>query len=651
MADPIILAAQARPLIEGLHKRNDVVVRFKSDKSGFAEDAVTDDLREEPGHFRAEKRDLNVDIDTLIGNKPMPSSLATIEDWRQYPVLAGVVAHESAHARFSLWDTEENPIPATIPNPDYEEDFDPTGKSVQLYANGHEVPTEFEVSETGRLYELAKRLEEPRVERLGVNAFTKTWRRAMTFSAGHLTLESIETDEEEIGYEKDALDEAVDLAILVGGRQVAGTLGTTPESRKAVKKVLDGAQSVIEKALANQENAVEDPYHKIMQIVSKQVFNNDHEDATSHLEAARQILKIIHPESEHEPDKQSQGGGAGEAGMPGPGEDEGEEGDGNPTAGAGMSAELAEALEEMKEAMSGFSTEMQEMVEKDEDWNPDSAGGGGHGSVIYNNPAAPQVDRMELPTQADRDLRKRASEWMQQQIEPTVTEFEYGQWLPSGGARLDVRSYVRDDLAEHVGNQRSDWEIVTEQVKAAPPVKVAIMLDGSGSMRPFARTSASIAWAAANAAADLPEARTVSVVYGNAAALTQAPGHAAPRQVAVSKTNGSTEDFIGAAKIVEEALWLDEPMEEGMRSNVLVVIISDLQYGGEYKHPSGRREGQFEGFMRITQEWADKGYTILVVGSDERQFGYMVEAEGYNRKKAKKTADQFTIVTPEALFT
>src|SRR6478736_2426907 len=132
--DPIELSAQARAVIQTLHQRNDVVVRLKTDKSGFAEDARTELDKAAPGHFQADKRVLTLDLDTLITKgKPLPESLETVEDFRKYPVLAGVAAHESAHARYSLWDTDENPLPESIPNPEFDpeatededaEDFD-----------------------------------------------------------------------------------------------------------------------------------------------------------------------------------------------------------------------------------------------------------------------------------------------------------------------------------------------------------------------------------------------------------------------------------------------------------------------------------------------------------------------------------------------
>lgn len=640
--DPIILAAQARAVLEKLHKQHNIVVRFKTDESGFDEDAVDEHDRENPGHFGAEKNILTLNLDSLIpADKAKPTSLASVEDFRQFPVLAGVAAHESGHARWSLW----GELPDSIPNPDFDP-FNPTRTVEHTDEEGNTttseepVPESYPVSETGKLFDIAQALEEPRIERLGVSTYTKTWRKAMQYSAGHMILEQIEEMDAE---DERPLESAVKMAIYVGGRYTAGTLGATYESRKAVKKVLSSAQAIIEKALENREDVPEDPYHVIMGLVNKQVFNNDHEDATSHLEAARQILKIIHPEEQDDPDKPDR---------PDENEEEGDKGEGGAGGlpGHGESALDSEALKDlldkMHEAIDGMAEELGKMTESEQE-NPDELGGGGHGSTLFKNPNAPQIDHYEQPNSADRELYRRAVSWMEKQVEPTVTESEVGQWLPVGGARLNVRSMVRDNLAGHRASQRTDWDRVSETVKPAPPVKVAIMLDGSGSMSRMARPSASIAWAAANAAAQLPESRTVSVVYGDAAQVTQVPGHVPAKQIAVSRTNGGTEEFIGAAKMVEDALWLDEPVEEGEPSNVLIIIISDLHYGGAHRAPNGKVEGQFAGFMRITKEWADKGFQIVVVGADMARLPTVARDYG-DLKDPNFSA--FTIKKPEELF-
>jgi len=623
--DPIVLSAQARAVLETLHKHDDIVVKFKTNDTGYKEDELDElDNRVEGGHYKPGQKLLTINLDKVITkNKPSPVKLDSLEDFRQYPVLAGVAAHESGHARWSLWQE----LPESIPNPDFDPFADPDDEGENPTG-----PETFRVSGNGKLIELAQLLEEPRIERLGSAVYTKTWRRAMSFSAGHLILDKVEEmDENRV----DPLDSAVRLAVIVGGRLTAGTLGSTHESRVMVKKVLDSAREIIEQAVSEQEDPTPDPYEKIMGIINKEIFSNDHEDAVSHLEAARQILKIVHPDESEDPD--GDGSGSGGAGAGEEGEGEGEEG-----SEEGLSGAMKAMADAMKEAMDDFAVDSEKLAESEAE-NPDKENtkSTGHGSTLFKNPNAPQIARYEQPNAEDRELYRRALDWMEKQIEPSITEFEMGQWLPTGGARLNLRSHIRDNMAGHRGSQRTDWDRVSETVKPRPPVKVGIMLDGSGSMGSMARPSASIAWAASNAAAMLPESRTVSVVYGDAAQVTQQPGHLPARQIAVSNTNGGTEEFIEAAKMVEDALWLNDPIEEGEHSNTLIIIVSDLAYYG--RHKSG--ESQKAGFARIMGEWDAKGYQIVVVGASSKRVGDMYGSDTIDLSKAG-----FEIKTPTELF-
>lgn len=684
MIDPLILAAQARPIIAQLHERNDTVVRFSTKKSGYAEDVLDAGGGDEGGHFRIDKKVMTLDLDRLTKNEV--EDLSTVEAFRKHPILAGVAGHQSAHARWSLWGTTEgDQFPETIPNPDYDETHvhdascdpklcsgdgvtattphkwgdpdggqcatcietitEPDGTIVvgpklnpQLGMTGtkcnHAIES-FPVKPGGQLAEVAKMLEEPRVERLGTNNFTKTWQRGMQLGAGHLVMEGVDEDD---AADKDPLDAALGLAIRVGGRLAAGTLGTSSESRATVKRILGSVQKVIETALPDAD----EPYHNVMGLINKQVFSNEHTAPIPHLEAARQILAILHPEQQDNPDDPGNGDGEGEGrgegggasaimGMGAP-EGEGEEGE-SPSVSDGdestqpektpeqqqaeqeaqeaMRAAISEAFNDAKEGLDALNDELaKEKIIDDVTPESQKQEQGGHGAVVYNDPQAPEVYHHEQPNKEDQELFRRARDWFWAQIEPTITKADVATWMPGGGARLDVRQWIKDNLNGNIGPQRRDWVREVESVKPAPPVKQAIMLDGSGSMSSYARKSAAIAWATANAAADLPESRTVSVIYGPKAAVTQLPGHHPARDLAVSNTDGGWENFIHASQIVEQALWLDDQVEEGQPENVFILIVSDLQYG---------RAGQGAGFMRITKDWADRGYRIMVSGANEQR--------------------------------
>lgn len=654
------LAAEARPLIQQLHAREDVVLQFKSDASEYSEDRLSDFDRQtadHPGRFSLANKFITLNLDALISDRrPMPESLATLDDFRKNPVLAGVAAHSAAHARFSIWDQNQQNIPSQLPNPDFDpahpvptKDYEIEEDDGSITIEQHEDPDyrgpeSFPLDvERGRLMEVAGLLEEARVERLAMRTFGKTFREALKFSSTHLTLESLdEGDEDNDGMGESALDSALRTMILIGGRTVAGTLGFDARNRAATQKVLGNAQKVIETALQEQIVNGGDPFHEVMGLVSDAVFDNIHDDAIPHLEYARRILNIIHPEDKDNPDNPGAGSaggeGAGGAGMalaagqaPGekpkgeesgeqegpvsgnlPGEDDGE--------GSGKSEEqqaLEQALNEMegdlKDALNEMAQEMAAAVaaeEKSVDEELDGDGTNSFGAVRSKNEKPPHIDRYEQPTAADRELARKAEKWMRDQIEPTVTEFERGQWMPGGGTRFNPRNWVRDNLSGRQANERTDWEKTDEIVKQAPPVKVAVALDGSGSMSSKARQSASIGYAIAVASASLPESRTAALVFGHDALLTQEAGHGIiPREVGVAKNNAGWENFAAAAAMIEEQLGIeDASMDEGDPSNVLIIIVSDLMYGGQ---------GQGAFFTKKTAEWKERGFRTVVVGARE----------------------------------
>lgn len=622
--DPIVLGAEAREMLTKLHERGDVVVKMKTDKSGYAADKLSDAEKasQDGGHYTDERKILSINLDKVLAGKEPPVKLNTIEDWRLYPVLAGVAAHESGHARWSRWhDTKENPFPGVIPNPEHDPahpvkmipnpDHNKPGDELSkllpetVEDPDYKGPISYPVDEkSGKLVELAKIIEEPRVERLGRTHYTKTWKKAMEFSASYLTLETVDEMEDD---DTDPLDSAVRLAALVGGRLSAGTLGATTESRASAQRVLDSAQRVIETALPQTPDA----FFEIMGLVNGEVFNNDHDDALSHLEAARQILAIVHPESQDDPDSGDSGdseGGSAAMGMTSGGEGDSAKSD---AAKAAMILAIADAAADLESAMNELGTTSDEIAHAEAEAQ-EAQQHEGYGTTEVANPLPPQISYYDEPNADDQALYRRARIWMELQIQNTIIESEYGQWLPGGGSRLNVRSMIRDDLAGHEATQRTDWDRVSETVKPAPPVKIGILLDGSGSMGRQARFSAGVAWAVANAAADLPESRTVSIVFGNKAAVTQEPGRGTQKQVAVAHTNGGTEDFKGAAKLVEEHLQLD-PMgnnpdnPDGEPENVLIIIVSDLMFFGL---------GQAEAAAKTSKEWVERGYKVVNIGCD-----------------------------------
>ena len=658
MADLFELAAQARPLIQQLHQRGDVVLQLKSDASSHAEDLLSAEERAEvdhPGKFTLENKFLTVNLDGIVSPKRPVEKLDSVEDFRKHPVLAGVAAHASAHARFSIWDQDSATVPTSLPNPDFDPMHPTATKPFEITEDDGETitmeehddpdyagPESFPVSNSGRLMQVAGLLEEARVERLAMKTFGRTWREALKYSSTHLTLESMdEGDEANDGEGESALDAALRTTILIGGRTVAGTLGFDTRNRAATQKVLGNSQKVIEAALAEKmaENPAFDPFHDVMGLVSDAVFDNTHDDAIPHLEYARKILNIIHPEDKENPDSpgaSEAGSSAGAGGMglaagsaPGEKPESGEDEDGDdPVSGNQPNkSEARKAMEEAAEALMGDLKEaLNELVAEaesnaneeetrvDEELADDADGSNRNGAVRSKNEKPPHIDHYETPNADDRALAKKAEEWMRAQIEPTVTEFDRSQWMPGGGTRFNARNWVRDELGDRMANERTDWDKSDTRVKVAPPVIVGMMLDGSGSMRSRARSSASIAYAVAVASASLPESRTASLVFGHDALLTQEAGHGViPTEVAVARNNAGWENFTAGAAMIERELQLEpENFEDGAPTNVLIIIVSDLSYGAG---PGQGVPAQRAAFGRKVAEWHERGFRTLVVGA------------------------------------
>jgi hypothetical protein len=144
--------------------------------------------------------------------------------------------------------------------------------------------------------------------------------------------------------------------------------------------------------------------------------------------------------------------------------------------------------------------------------------------------------------------------------------------------RLSMRGALAADAQRAVGVAPTA-EPFTRTVRRhvpAPPLRIGIACDVSGSMNEFARPVASAAWIIARAAGHLPDAVSAAVIFGaHVRALTR-PGQT-PAQVPVFAANDPTEDFTTAVDALDAALDLTRPGA----ARLLLVIVSD----GKFKDP------------------------------------------------------------------
>jgi len=106
----------------------------------------------------------------------------------------------------------------------------------------------------------------------------------------------------------------------------------------------------------------------------------------------------------------------------------------------------------------------------------------------------------------------------------------------------------------------------------APPLRVGIACDISGSMSAFADPVASAAWILARAAGHLPSALTASVLFGKGVYALTRPGEK-PAQVTDFRATASTESACRAIDALDGALGLASP-----GTARLLVIVSDAMF-------------------------------------------------------------------------
>jgi hypothetical protein len=135
----------------------------------------------------------------------------------------------------------------------------------------------------------------------------------------------------------------------------------------------------------------------------------------------------------------------------------------------------------------------------------------------------------------------------------------------------------------------------------APPLRVGIACDISGSMGAFTGPVASAAWILATAAARLPSARTATVLFGSGVHALTRPGEA-PAAVSDFDARDSTERACRAIDALDGALALSRP-----GAARLLVIVTDAVFVG-YGEPAGAQQ-------RITRlHQAGCGVIILIPG-------------------------------------
>jgi hypothetical protein len=167
----------------------------------------------------------------------------------------------------------------------------------------------------------------------------------------------------------------------------------------------------------------------------------------------------------------------------------------------------------------------------------------------------------------------------------------------------------------------------------APPVKVGIACDVSGSTRPYAGPVASAAWILARATAAIPAATTASLTYGRHVRPLTYPG-STPRRVPIFNCHDTYEDITKAIDALDGALGLSRP--GAVR---LLIIVSD----GDYK------DTQYADGQRKVTRLAATGCTILWIAPDDPRSNPMRHTRAITLADPTATAEAIATAITRAL--
>ncbi|MFI0354228.1 hypothetical protein [Actinomadura sp. 9N407] len=181
-----------------------------------------------------------------------------------------------------------------------------------------------------------------------------------------------------------------------------------------------------------------------------------------------------------------------------------------------------------------------------------------------------RVPRPEEQAAARRLARRLRSAAHRDRVATTSTS-------PTPPGRLSMRGAMAADAQRAAGATPTaePFTRTTRRHVPAPPLRIGIACDVSGSMHALAAPVASAAWILARAAAHVPDAVAATVIFGAIVRPVTRPGQT-PTRVTEFTARDSREDFVEAVDALDAALDLTRP-----GAARLLVIVSD----GKFKDP------------------------------------------------------------------
>ncbi len=545
-------------------------------------------------------RTLIANADTLVRNPNRILHTITPFRLRQEAVLTGILLHESGHARHSLW----------LPRTEEEAEAKPL-----VHSDG--------TAPTNQVVALARLMEEPRIEGLmfrdadKINATGLGW--TMKASAAHL----IPTTVLDLTNPNQTLMDLITSWTLRAGRQIGLHYWSGDAARPWVNDFTELLyQSIVAHLTAltptdmdfETASITPSPHSEASQVMNdlREMIYEQDDTGPSMIDLAREVLRRLFPETppedmpmagsgcgeeQGESEQSSPGAGSGEGDEEGTGADESDEQgeDGGQAqsegeeAGDGGSASpsmeereptpaeeaLAKALAEMEaKAAEATNGESKAEAKKEPPKNKiNSAGAGGTGGMGGD---------WRDPTKPERDIAKGAENFLRELISPTEANKVSLSDSPSATVDPAALAAWRAD-----GGTRTPhfFKRTRREVEPSPPVKIAILVDVSSSMKVLQAPSAILSWALASAALDLrnfagrgQQIESTLIHWGRTARVIQRNGEMLPGIREVLCAEGTTAMGEALALVAQEIPGFFDASEKPI--NRLLVQFTDWELWG-----------------------------------------------------------------------
>ena len=211
------------------------------------------------------------------------------------------------------------------------------------------------------------------------------------------------------------------------------------------------------------------------------------------------------------------------------------------------------------------------------------------------------VKTYRAPTSGDMITRESLRSTLLRLNMPDVNRVGGWESAPPGNLR-GSRALQRDALRtidKFAGDQISPFKRVERRIDPMVPLTCGIILDQSGSMRPYSNAVSGAGWALAHAVKDI-DGKVALVGMGDTGYVVDQSSRIKSDRVSVNNPVGMIENVVGALDTIEQEIDLFTPTM-GVR---LLVIVSDFDIVLR-KHDAYLR-------ARIAEHQMNGGHTLLV---------------------------------------